>query len=73
MVFFRLQIHDDIKAKHPSALSRVYPIKSAVSLPDLDLSQEDRNLLLEKVNVVFHVATTVRFNEPLHVAAKASH
>ena len=49
-------------------MSRVYPIKSAVSLPDLDLSQEDRNLLLEKVNVVFHVATTVRFNEPLHMA-----
>ena len=58
MVFFRLQIHDEIKAKHPLALSRVYSLKGDISLPDLGLSQEDRNLLLEKVNVVFHVAAT---------------
>nr|XP_033204496.1 putative fatty acyl-CoA reductase CG5065 [Bombus vancouverensis nearcticus] len=61
-------IYDDIKAKHPSVLSKVYPVKGDVSLPDLGLSREDRNLLLEKVNIVFHVAATVRFNEPLHVA-----
>ncbi|XP_043604093.1 putative fatty acyl-CoA reductase CG5065 [Bombus pyrosoma] len=61
-------IYDDIKAKHPSALSRVYPMKGDVSLPDLGLSREDRNLLLENVNIVFHAAATVRFDEPLHVA-----
>ncbi|XP_048269873.1 putative fatty acyl-CoA reductase CG5065 isoform X2 [Bombus terrestris] len=61
-------IFDDIKAKHPSALSRVYPMKGDVSLPDLGLSREDRNLLLEKVNVVFHAAATVIFKEPLRVA-----
>ena len=33
-------------------------MKGDISLPDLGLSQEDRNLLLEKVNVVFHVAAT---------------
>ncbi|XP_068986780.1 putative fatty acyl-CoA reductase CG5065 [Bombus flavifrons] len=61
-------IYDDIKAKYPSALSRVYPMKGDASLPDLGLSREDRNLLFEKVNIVFHSAATVRFNEPLHVA-----
>ncbi|XP_012241405.1 putative fatty acyl-CoA reductase CG5065 isoform X1 [Bombus impatiens] len=61
-------IYDDIKGKHPSALGRVYPMKGDASLPDLGLSREDRNLLLEKVNIVFHAAATVRFNEPLHVA-----
>ncbi|XP_050598487.1 putative fatty acyl-CoA reductase CG5065 isoform X1 [Bombus affinis] len=65
-------IFDDIKAKHPSALSRVYPMKGDVSLPDLGLSREDRNLLLEKVNIVFHAAATVRFNEPLHVAVNVN-
>ncbi|XP_048269631.1 putative fatty acyl-CoA reductase CG5065 [Bombus terrestris] len=65
-------IYDDIKAKHPSALSRVYPMKGDVSLPDLGLSREDRNLLLEKVNIVFHVAATVKFNEPLHVAVNVN-
>ncbi|XP_050598495.1 putative fatty acyl-CoA reductase CG5065 isoform X1 [Bombus affinis] len=65
-------IYDVIKAKHPTALSRVYPMKGDVSLPDLGLSREDRNLLLEKVNIVFHAAATVRFNEPLHVAVNVN-
>ncbi|XP_048269881.1 fatty acyl-CoA reductase 1 [Bombus terrestris] len=65
-------IYDGVKAKHPSALSRVYPMKGDVSLPDLGLSREDRNLLLEKVNIVFHVAATVKFNEPLHVAVNVN-
>ncbi|XP_068987089.1 putative fatty acyl-CoA reductase CG5065 [Bombus flavifrons] len=65
-------IYDNIKAKHPSVLSKVYPVKGDVSLPDLDLSREDRNLLLEKVNIVFHAAATVRFNEPLHVAVNVN-
>ncbi|XP_068986761.1 putative fatty acyl-CoA reductase CG5065 [Bombus flavifrons] len=65
-------IYDDIKAKHPSALNKVYPMKGDVGLPDLGLSREDRNLLFEKVNIVFHAAATVRFNEPLHVAVNVN-
>ncbi|XP_050598494.1 putative fatty acyl-CoA reductase CG5065 isoform X3 [Bombus affinis] len=65
-------IYDGVKAKHPSALSRVYPMKGDVSLPDLGLSREDRNLLLEKVNIVLHAAATVRFDEPLHVAVNVN-
>ena len=42
-------------------------MRGDLSLPDLDLSREDRNLLLEKVNIVFHAAATVIFNEPLQV------
>ncbi|XP_071876917.1 fatty acyl-CoA reductase 1-like isoform X1 [Bombus fervidus] len=61
-------IYDDIKAKHPSVLSKVHPLKSDVSMPDLGLSQDDKNLLLEKINIVFHSAATVRFDEPLDVA-----
>ena len=47
-------------------------MKGDVSLPDLGLSREYRNLLVEKVNIVFHVAATVRFNEPLHVAVNVN-
>ena len=47
-------------------------MKGDISLPDLGLSQEDRNLLLDKVNIVFHAAATVRFNEPLHVAVNVN-
>ncbi|XP_048269632.1 putative fatty acyl-CoA reductase CG5065 [Bombus terrestris] len=65
-------MYDDIKAKHPSVFHKVYPVKSDMSLSNLGLSQEDRNLLLEKVNIVFHAAATVRFNEPLHVAVNVN-
>ena len=58
------------QSKNPSVLHKVHPIKGDVSLPYLSLSQEDRNLLLEKVNIVFHAAATVRFNEPLHVVTR---
>ncbi|XP_043604098.1 putative fatty acyl-CoA reductase CG8306 [Bombus pyrosoma] len=72
LVFFRFQIYDAIKAKHPSVLSKVYPVKGDVILPYLGLSQEDRFSLLGKVNIVFHVAATVRFDEPLHVAVNVN-
>ncbi|XP_071876807.1 putative fatty acyl-CoA reductase CG5065 isoform X2 [Bombus fervidus] len=65
-------IYDGIKAKNPSLFSRVYPVKGDVSMPNLGLSREVRNLLLEKVNIVFHLAATVRFNEPLSVAVNVN-
>ena len=58
-----------IKAKHGSSIfNKLHPVKGDVSLPDLGLSLEDRTMLMEKVNIVFHVAATVAFNQPLDEA-----
>ncbi|XP_043603663.1 fatty acyl-CoA reductase 1-like [Bombus pyrosoma] len=65
-------IYDGIKANNSSLFNRVHPVKGDVSLSDLGLSREDRNLLLQKVNIVFHVAATIRFSEPLHVAVNVN-
>ena len=43
-----------------------------MSLSDLGLSSGDRTLLLENVNIVFLVASTVRFNEILNVAVSVN-
>ncbi|KAK1117620.1 hypothetical protein K0M31_015793 [Melipona bicolor] len=43
-----------------------------VNLPDLGLSPKDRIMLIENVNIVFHLAATVRFNEPLNVAVNVN-
>ena len=43
-------------------------MKGDVGLPDLGLSSEDKVMLIEKVNIVFHVAATVAFNQPLNEA-----
>ncbi|XP_068157912.1 fatty acyl-CoA reductase wat-like [Drosophila tropicalis] len=52
----------------PNALERVKAITGDCQLPDLGLSDTDRKLLLDEVQIVIHGAATVRFNEPLHVA-----
>lgn len=37
-------------------------------MPGLGISPTDRDLLRREVNVVFHVAATVRFDEKLKIA-----
>lgn len=49
-------------------INKVYPIRGDASEPDLGLSVDDRMTLTQNVNIVFHCAATVRFNEPLKVA-----
>lgn len=39
---------------------------------DLGLSSADRNILIGSVNIVFHVAAMVRFNELLNVAVNVN-
>ena len=51
----------------PRFLSRVHPVEDDVSLPDWDPSSEEI-MLMENVNIVFHIAATVKLNEPLNVA-----
>ncbi|KAK1120200.1 hypothetical protein K0M31_012570 [Melipona bicolor] len=65
-------IYESIKAIHPSVVNKVHPVEGDVSLSDLGLSVADRNILIENVNIVFHVAATVRFNEPLNVAVNVN-
>ncbi|KAH8247772.1 hypothetical protein KR038_009656 [Drosophila bunnanda] len=52
----------------PDVLKRVAPLAGDCLAPDLGLSQSDRQLLVDEVQVVFHGAATVRFMEPLHIA-----
>ena len=61
-----------MKAIHPSVVNKVHPVEGDVSLADLGLSPADRNILIKNVNIVFHVAATVRFNDPLNVAVNTN-
>ena len=53
-------------------MSKVHPVEGDVSQPNLGLSPADRTLLIESVNIIFHVAATVRFNKPLNVAVNVN-
>jgi fatty acyl-CoA reductase len=61
------QLFVKLKAQMDSAtLSRkVVGISGDVTMPDLGLSASNRQLLTDRVSIVFHVAATVRFDEPL--------
>ena len=34
-------------------------------MPDLGISDQDLNLMIQEVSIVFHSAATVKFDEPL--------
>lgn len=67
----KLPCFDRIKEEYPSALNdKMVVVEGDVREPKLGLSDEDYNTLVEKVHIVFHVAASVRFNDPLPEAIK---
>ncbi|XP_044001640.1 fatty acyl-CoA reductase 1-like [Aphidius gifuensis] len=61
-------IFDRIKFEYPDCFTKVIPINGDISQVKLGLSENDYCLLFEKVNIVFHCAATVGFNEPFKTA-----
>ncbi|XP_066990944.2 putative fatty acyl-CoA reductase CG5065 [Anabrus simplex] len=63
---FTSPLYDKLKAQRGLAiLKKVVGIAGDVSAPDLGLSEADRKLLCERVDIVVHAAATIRFDEPL--------
>ncbi|XP_026688977.1 fatty acyl-CoA reductase wat-like, partial [Diaphorina citri] len=50
--------------------SKVSAVAGDCSLPGLGLSETDRATLVKQVNIVFHGAATVRFDEHIKMAVK---
>ncbi|KAK9874264.1 hypothetical protein WA026_002617 [Henosepilachna vigintioctopunctata] len=61
-------IFQRLHAECPKYIHRVVGINGDVSFPDLGMSQSDRQLLIDKIDVVFHAAATMRFDENLKLA-----
>ncbi|KAL0281211.1 UNVERIFIED_CONTAM: hypothetical protein PYX00_002266 [Menopon gallinae] len=61
-------IFNELKRTDPNFAKRLVIIRGDCSQVGLGISEEDRKLLIENVNIVFHVAATVRFHEALKVA-----
>lgn len=53
-----------------SKFSKVVAVEGHLGDNGLEIREKDRRMLKEQVNVVFHTAATIRFNEPLDVAMK---
>ncbi|XP_072938650.1 putative fatty acyl-CoA reductase CG5065 isoform X2 [Epargyreus clarus] len=61
-------LFERLRRDRPQDLEKVIPIIGDISEPNLGITLEDEELLLENVSIVFHFAATIKFNEPLQVA-----
>ncbi|XP_069079663.1 fatty acyl-CoA reductase 1 isoform X4 [Pleurodeles waltl] len=62
------KLFDRLRAEHPECTEKVIAISSELTQPQLDLSLEDQDTLINCIDIVFHCAATVRFNESLRDA-----
>uniref|UniRef100_A0A8C1X1B7 Fatty acyl-CoA reductase n=1 Tax=Cyprinus carpio TaxID=7962 RepID=A0A8C1X1B7_CYPCA len=59
------KLFDRLREEQPDFAEKIIAVKSDLTQPDLDLSIEDQETLIGCINIVFHCAATIRFNEPL--------
>jgi fatty acyl-CoA reductase len=57
-----------MKKACPEYINKVRLVAGDCGLPELGLEDADRELLCQEVNIVFHIAATVRFDEALRTA-----
>lgn len=57
-----------LKHERPKFYHKISAIAGDVSLPGLGISPRDRQELAKNVNIVFHAAATIRFDEHIRTA-----
>ncbi|XP_030379539.1 fatty acyl-CoA reductase wat-like isoform X2 [Scaptodrosophila lebanonensis] len=67
---FEDPIFNTLKKTTPKFRFHIQGIAGDCLLPGLGLCLEDRKMLIDNVNIVFHMAATVRFDEKLKTAMK---
>lgn len=63
-----LQLFDAIRKSRPADLQKLLPIEGDITQPELAISPSDRLTLARTVNIVFHSAATVKFDEKLKLS-----
>ncbi|XP_045467424.1 fatty acyl-CoA reductase wat-like [Harmonia axyridis] len=58
-------VFENLQKECPKFIHRIVGVSGDVSLPDLGISKTDRQMLVEKIDLIFHVAATMRFDENL--------
>nr|CAH7730162.1 unnamed protein product [Callosobruchus chinensis] len=63
-----VELFDVIRKENPSNLDKVKCISGDVTELKLGISEEDQELLISNVNIIYHVAASVRFDDSLRKA-----
>ncbi|EGI66348.1 Putative fatty acyl-CoA reductase [Acromyrmex echinatior] len=61
-------LYDRIKKEVPYFRKKIIPIIGDCNIKDLGLSESDRNMLINKVKIIFHIATNMQFYENLKIS-----
>ncbi|KAG8431089.1 hypothetical protein GDO86_019448 [Hymenochirus boettgeri] len=59
---------DRLRDEQPGCAEKVIAISSELTQPELGLTKEDQDKSMESIDIVFHGAATIRFNESLRDA-----
>nr|XP_023019858.1 putative fatty acyl-CoA reductase CG5065 [Leptinotarsa decemlineata] len=60
-----LPLFDVLKKSFPENLAKIVPISGDVKELELGLSPQDKKTLIDEVHIVYHIAASVRFDDPL--------
>nr|CAD7601195.1 unnamed protein product [Timema genevievae] len=61
-------IFNSLKATNPIFHEKLVMVSGDISLPNLGLSPLDYEMLTQQVNIIFHLAATVKFDEKMNIA-----
>ncbi|XP_067347313.1 fatty acyl-CoA reductase 1 isoform X2 [Channa argus] len=61
----KCKLFDRVREDNPEFYQKIIPISSELTQPGLAISPEDVEKLSICINIVFHCAATIRFDEPL--------
>uniref|UniRef100_A0A0K8SMN4 Fatty acyl-CoA reductase n=2 Tax=Lygus hesperus TaxID=30085 RepID=A0A0K8SMN4_LYGHE len=61
----KLPLFDKLKSEQPNALEKVVAIEGESTADQFGISEENQQELIENINIVYHVAASVRFTEEL--------
>lgn len=65
-------VFEKLKQENPKFRHKIVPLFGDCMLPGLGINNDDREILKKNVNIVFHVAATVRFDEKLRLALQVN-
>jgi len=63
-----IQLFDVLRSQRPTSFDKIIPILGDISTENLGLLPADREILIDRVSIIFHIAASVRFDEGLKEA-----
>jgi fatty acyl-CoA reductase len=72
MFVVAVKVFQVLKEKDPTVFDKVSPVSGDICQLGLGMSQEDRKLIAENVNVIFHVAASIQFSDDFMTALKTN-